>query len=72
MYLVAKEGDEFSLVVSGGGEIYFDIKESLSKVADNLEALLRTPELATSTSRDLPVEYIDMRFGNKLFYKLKE
>ncbi len=70
-YLIAKGGGEFTLVVSGGGEIYFDNKESLAKVADNLEALLRTPQLAPTPYSDLPIEYIDLRFGNKLFYKLK-
>ncbi|MEQ1561491.1 MAG: hypothetical protein ABL899_02075 [Nitrospira sp.] len=70
-YLVAKGNDEFSVVVSGGGEIYFDTKIPLEKVAENLGALLRTPELSTTTNRELPVEYIDLRYGNKLFYKLK-
>jgi hypothetical protein len=69
--LVAKENDEFSLVLSGGGKIYFDAKESLLIVRQNLEALLRTPTFASSTEYNLPVEYIDLRFGNKLFYKLK-
>ncbi len=70
-YLIAKGQDEFSLVTSGGGQIYFDTKIPLSVVAENLQALLRTPELSPSSTQDLPVEYIDMRFGNKLFYKLK-
>ncbi len=68
--LFAKGEGEFSLFIFGGGEIYFDTKESLIRTADNLRTLLRSPTLATST-RGLPVEYIDLRFGNKLFYKLK-
>lgn len=70
-YIMAKSNEEFSLIISGGGEIYFDTKIPLSVVAENLEALLRTPELSMKSNSDLPVEYIDMRFGNKLFYKLK-
>ncbi len=70
-YLIAKSEGEFSLVISGGGEIYFDTKEPLSQASQNLESLLRTPALSTSTTRDLPIEYIDLRYGNKLFYKLK-
>ena len=70
LYLIAKSDDEFSLVVSGKGEIYFNLKESLSITSQNLKALLRTPTFA-STTGDLPVEYIDLRYGNKLFYKLK-
>ena len=71
LYIVAKENDEFSLVLSGGGEIYFDMKGSLSKTTKNLEALLQTPDLAKNLNGNLPINYIDLRYGNKLFYKLK-
>lgn len=68
-YLLAKGNDEFSLIVSGGAQIYFDTKKPLKGVIENLEALLKTPALAIPASGNLPVEYIDLRFGNKLFYK---
>ncbi len=71
MYIEAKENGEFSMFIAGGGEIYFDTRESLSIVGQNLEALLRTPAFASSTG-NLPIEYIDLRYGNKLFYKLKQ
>ncbi len=70
-YLVAKNDGQFSLFVAGGGEIMFDMKESLSKTSDNLVALLRVPALQLNSDGVLPVEYIDLRYGNKLFYKLK-
>lgn len=68
-YLIAKGNDEFSLVISGGGQIFFDTKKPLKGVIENLEALLKTPELAIPASGNLQIEYIDLRFGNKLFYK---
>lgn len=72
LYIEAKDnGESFLLFVAGGGEIYFDTKEPLSVVGQNLEALLRTPVFASSTW-NLPIEYIDLRYGNKLFYKLKQ
>ncbi|HEY4505478.1 MAG TPA: hypothetical protein VJG67_02210 [Candidatus Paceibacterota bacterium] len=71
-YLVARNDNQFSMVLAGGGEILFDIKEPISMIEQNLEALLRTPALATSTRGTLPIEYIDLRYGNKLFYKLKQ
>ncbi len=71
LYLVAKGDNDFSLHISGGGQIFFDLKKPLSEVAQNLVSLLRTPALSTSTNKDLPVDYIDLRYGNKLFYKLK-
>ena len=71
LYIVEKGNDDFSLVLSGGGEIYFDTKESLYKTAQNLSALLKTEALVGLDKNNLPVEYIDLRFGNKLFYKLR-
>jgi hypothetical protein len=70
-YMKANGNGEFSIVLAGGGEIYFDTKEPLSLVGQNLKALLRTPTFASSTG-NLPIEYIDLRYGNKLFYKLKQ
>lgn len=69
-FLIADDTDKFDLVLSNGGHIYFDTSESFSKTADNLEALLKTL-ISTTTSEDLNIDYIDLRFGNKLFYKLK-
>ncbi len=71
LYIEAKENGEFSMFIAGGGEIYFDTREPLSIVGQNLEALLRTPAFASSTG-NLPIEHIDLRYGNKLFYKLKQ
>lgn len=71
LYIIAKENNEFALVLSNGTQIYFDIKEPLSKVVTNLTALLHTSEFSSVNLQNLPVDYIDMRFGNKLFYKLK-
>jgi len=77
VYLVAKgdglpaEAREFSLVLENGGQIYFDMKEPLTTASQNLEALLRTPALSSISPDKLPIDYIDLRYGNKLFYKLK-
>ena len=70
-YLLASGDDQYTLFLSGNGKIYFDTKTPLSTVAQNLSALLRTTAFASTSSQNLPIEYIDLRFGNKLFYKLK-
>lgn len=70
--VIAKENDEFSLIISGGGEIFFGTKRPLSSVFENLETLLKSPEFKNSSTSNLPIEYIDLRYGNKLFYKLRE
>ncbi len=70
-YLVGAPNNEYTVFISGGGKIYFDVTEPLSKTGDNLEALLRAPVFATGTRSRMPIDYIDLRFGNKLFYKLR-
>ena len=70
LYLSAKDSGDFSLFIAGGGQIYFDVKEPLSKVSQNLASLLGAPAL--KVNGNISVEYIDLRFGNKLFYKLKQ
>lgn len=60
--------EQFTLMVSNGGKIYFDRREPLEQLFENLKALLRTPALADAWGR---VEYIDLRYGNKVYYKLK-
>lgn len=61
---------EFSLNLYGGGEIFFDSKKSLELAYKNLETLLSSSEISLRNGY-LPVEYIDLRYGNKIFYKLK-
>jgi cell division septal protein FtsQ len=70
-YIIAKGNGEYSLVLANKSEIYFDTKEPLSKVSQNLYSLLSTSDFKGKDRSDLPVEYIDMRYGNKLFYKLR-
>ncbi|MSU45228.1 MAG: hypothetical protein EXS47_01190 [Candidatus Zambryskibacteria bacterium] len=67
-YVIAKNNDEFSAIISGGGEIFFDTKKPLFSVFENLKALLQTTALSKSLNS---LDYIDLRYGNKLFYKLK-
>jgi hypothetical protein len=69
-YLKSGDEGEFTLALQGGGLIYFDTRKSLDLTFDNLKILLDSPELALKQGQ-LKVDYIDLRYGNKLFYKLK-
>lgn len=71
LYLRVKGEDEFALVIHGGGEIFFDSKKSLSLAFDNLETLLSSSELSFGIRESPSIDYIDLRYGNKLFYKLR-
>ena len=71
VYITVNDKEEFTLVIAGGGKIYFDMREPMERVISNFEALFRIKDFATSTTKNLEIDYIDLRFGNKLFYKLK-
>lgn len=70
-YVLAKNSNEFVMKLSSGTDILFDTKLPLKKVFENLQVLLSTDAFTKLDKGNLPVEYIDLRFGNKLFYKLK-
>lgn len=71
LYIVAKNQDEFVMYIYGGGQILFDDKEPLSKAATNLQLLLQKANLVPQKNGELFVEYIDLRYGNKLYYKVR-
>lgn len=68
LYLVADSDSQFSIILQKGLKIYFDTKNPLEETYQNLSALLKTKPLTDSLDS---VDYIDLRFGNKLFYKMK-
>lgn len=67
--LLVKDDGEYDLLLSHDGKVYFDDLQSFDKTADNLETLLKTIGTTTNLSG---IDYIDLRFGNKVFYKLKQ
>ncbi len=69
-YLKILDNGQYELYLLEGGRILFDSESTLDQVAFNLEAILTSPDLASTTSFK-NLDYIDLRFGNKLFYKLK-
>ena len=68
--ILAGDDGGFTMFLSDGGKIYFDESQPLSKTADNLKALLQTLSESSSTSVS-NIDYIDLRFGDKLYYKMK-
>lgn len=59
--------DEFSLTLKEGGRVIFVRGESLDRILDALSTALMSP---TFKEKDLAtLEYIDLRFPNKVIYK---
>lgn len=71
LFISTEDSKVFEISLENGGRILFDLKQPVSKTEDNLTLLLRTEPFTTTTPNSVPIDYIDLRFGNKLFYKLK-
>jgi len=63
--------NEYYLELQSGGKIIIGKKDNLKEVASNLESFLNDQTITKAPGFLDNVSYIDMRFGNKVFYKLK-
>ncbi len=59
---------EFDFLLEQGGRIMFSENDSFTQLLDNLSTLIGNQPALKDASN---IDYIDLRFGNKLFYKLK-
>ncbi|MDP2651349.1 MAG: hypothetical protein Q8O98_02025 [bacterium] len=66
-----KTGDEYHLVLNGSGKVMWKADEDINSVALNLEAFLYDEVIAAEEDFLEQILYIDLRFRNKVFYKLK-
>jgi cell division septal protein FtsQ len=63
--------NEYYLELVGDGKIIINKEDDLKKVAENIESFLKDQDITKAANFLENVSYIDMRFGNKVFYKLK-
>ena len=62
------EGKDFSIQLARGYSIHISLEDDLEKVVRNLELVLSSDALRGKESQ---LEYIDLRFGNRVYYKFK-
>ncbi|MEK7088433.1 MAG: hypothetical protein AAB952_01715 [Patescibacteria group bacterium] len=63
--------DEYQIYLKNGGRLIISIDDDLSKVLENLETILSSDNLKKALARGGVIDYIDLRYGNKIFYKFK-
>lgn len=63
--------NEYSLGLSGGEQIFFATHDSIDHIISNLESILSDPKLSLRSEQGLSVLTLDLRFGNKVFFKRK-
>jgi len=62
-------GEVYAFVTKERVKIYIDSKSDVGKLFDNLETVIERD--AINKAQFANIEYIDLRFGNRVFYKLK-
>lgn len=67
--LTLLSGDDVSAEIDGGGLILARESEDLKKQVENLRGLLSEKDLVPRKGENLHVLYIDLRYGNKLYFK---
>ena len=71
LYMVAENQEKFTIYLAGGSKIFFDTTESILKTKERIHTLIKSDDLFKKEGGILEVDYIDLRFGDKVFYKLK-
>jgi len=66
----ALPGGDYKFVTGGGGAVIFHKKQDLQKVLENLKSAMSVSDLSDSLA-GANLDYIDLRFGNKVFYKFE-
>ncbi len=67
--LAVLDAPDAELHLEGGSRILFNRTGNLSDVLQNLKSVLESDVFRTRGS--LTLDYVDLRFGNKIFYKFK-
>jgi len=62
---------DVTIETSEGWDVHIENKDSIDKVIRNLSATINSEVFTNEETRRM-LEYIDLRFGNKVFYKMKE
>lgn len=70
--LFYKDDGDINIYLSAGGEIRLKSDADFEKVAENLQAALSTEPLKSEfKNKQSSLLYIDLRFGNKVYYKFR-
>ena len=71
--LIKNEDQDYELYLKDGGKIIFSLEDGVGKSLSNLFSALETDPLKTNLSnKPKELEYIDLRFGNKVFLSLSK
>jgi hypothetical protein len=64
--------DEYDLILANGGMVMMKANADLDLVRSNLASLIVDPSFRKDKNSLDTLQYIDLRFGNKIFYKFRD
>lgn len=65
------KNDEYHLILSNGGDIMWKATQDLEQVRSNLSSFIEDASFQQNKNNLNNIQYIDLRFGNKIFYKYR-
>ena len=68
----ALAGDEYEIYIFGGGNILMDNNSDFESQLSNLQALVGNGYIKTDSASLKKINYIDLRFGNKVAFELNK
>lgn len=69
----AESENDYEIYLENGSRIIFDDRQPFDKTLDNLRSILTEIGLGENlgTNSSIKLNYVDLRFGDKVFYKMK-
>ena len=67
--ITTENSEEFTITTESGATILIDSNDDVLNVFDNLQTVMTQDAINKAQFKN--IEYIDLRFGNRVFYKLK-
>lgn len=67
--VISHDGETYVLSSEEGQQIFVDLYDDLEEVLQNLETLFKQENFNEAQFEN--IQYIDMRFGNRVYYKLR-
>ena len=71
LFFLKKENGDFEFYLSSGGRLIFNESQNIGKLLRNLVAAIEVKESEGQNIED-GLEYIDVRFSNKVLFKFKK
>jgi len=63
------DGDNLDISVSENSNLFIRVDDDFERAISNLESILNDPKLDLVNGKEFNFSYLDLRFGNKIFYK---